>query len=58
MERTGYVYQGTKPKHRQYIYERDEIDNPAEYEVHHILSVAYAVALLGMTRFRIAVGVG
>lgn len=44
----GYVYQGAKKKHKQYIYERDGVDNPEDYEVHHILPVAYAIALLGM----------
>jgi hypothetical protein len=49
-EREGYVYQGTTKKQREYIYERDGVENPEEYEVHHIIPVAYAIALLGMTR--------
>lgn len=49
-ERGGYEYQGTTRKQREYIYDRDGIDNPEDYEVHHILPVTYAIALLGMAR--------
>lgn len=43
-----YVYRGATKKQKQWILERDGVDNSEEYNVHHIIPVAYAIAVLGM----------
>lgn len=48
-ERDGYRPYLYKQE-RQWIYERDGVEDPAEYELHHIVPVLYAVALLGLAR--------
>jgi hypothetical protein len=35
---------------REWVYKAHGIDNPENYEIHHIVPVAYAIALLGMAR--------
>lgn len=35
---------------RQWVYDAHGIDNPEEYELHHIVPVFYAIALLGLAR--------
>lgn len=35
---------------RQWLFEAHGIDNPEDYELHHITPVYYAIALLGLAR--------